>query len=149
VSRQFTREIQSHSEDDTIRAARDFAAEISVGDVVLLSGGLGAGKTAFVRGLVHGLGGDPGQVSSPTFTIIQEYGAGVRVHHVDLYRLTPPEVDDLGLDEMIADAVLAIEWPERWPDRPAGAVHVSIEQGSADQRTITISRTREPEHPRT
>ena len=95
----------------------------------------------FVRGLVHGLGGDPGQVSSPTFTIIQEYGARVPVHHVDLYRLAPIEVDDLGLDELMSDAVLAIEWPERWTNPPVGAIHVSIVQGLADQRTITINRT--------
>ena len=142
MSHQPRREIQSESEDDTVRAGRDFAAEISAGDIVLLSGGLGAGKTAFVRGLVQGLGGDPGEVSSPTFTIIQEYDARIRVHHIDLYRLTPVEVDDLGLDELIAGAVLAIEWPERWTDPPAGAIHVAIEQGSADHRTIAIYSTR-------
>jgi tRNA threonylcarbamoyl adenosine modification protein YjeE len=149
VSRQSRREIQSASEEDTVGAGRDFATEIGPGDIVLLTGGLGAGKTAFVRGLVHGLGGDPGQVSSPTFTIIQEYDTGVRVHHVDLYRLTPAEVDDLGLDELISSGVLAIEWPERWTDAPADAIHVVIEQGSADRRTITISRPQAPEHPRT
>ena len=141
MSRELRREIQSDSEEDTVRAGRDFAAGIGAGEVVLLSGGLGAGKTAFVRGLVHGLGGDPGQVSSPTFTIIQEYEARVRVHHVDLYRLAPIEVDDLGLDELTSGAVLAIEWPERWTDPPPEAIHVSIEQGSADHRTITIDRT--------
>jgi tRNA threonylcarbamoyl adenosine modification protein YjeE len=141
VNRQSHREIQSGSEEDTVRAGRDFAAEIGAGDVVLLVGGLGAGKTAFVRGLVHGLGGDPGQVSSPTFTIIQEYEARVRVHHVDLYRLAPVEADDLGLDELMSGAVLAIEWPERWTDPPPEAIHVSIEQGRADERTITIDRT--------
>jgi tRNA threonylcarbamoyl adenosine modification protein YjeE len=141
VNRQSHPAIQSGSEEDTVRAGRDFASGIGAGDVVLLSGGLGAGKTAFVRGLVDGLGGDPGQVSSPTFTIIQEYDARVRVHHVDLYRLAPVEVDDLGLDELMSGAVLAIEWPERWADPPAGAIHVSIGQGRADERTITIDRT--------
>ena len=153
MSRELRREIQSDSEEDTVRAGRDFAAGIGAGEVVLLSGGLGAGKTAFVRGLVHGLGGDPGQVSSPTFTIIQEYEARVRVHHVDLYRLAPIEVDDLGLDELMSGSVLAIEWPERWTDPPPEAIHVSIEQGSGDHRTITIGpenlRTRAPENPRT
>ena len=132
-------EIHSESEDDTVSAGRDFAAGIGAGQVVLLSGGLGAGKTAFVRGLVHGLDGDPDQVSSPTFTIIQQYDARVPVHHVDLYRLTPVETDDLGLDELMSDAVLAIEWPERWTDPPPDAIHVSIEQGSADHRTILIT----------
>jgi tRNA threonylcarbamoyl adenosine modification protein YjeE len=141
VNRQSHREIQSGSEEDTVRAGRDFAADLGAGEVVLLSGGLGAGKTAFVRGLVHGLGGDPAQVSSPTFTIIQEYEARVRVHHVDLYRLAPIEVDDLGLDELMSGTVLAIEWPERWTDPPPEAIRVSIEQGSGDHRTITIDRT--------
>ena len=141
MNRHSHREIQSGSEEDTVRAGRDFAAEIGAGDVVLLSGGLGAGKTAFVRGLVEGLGGDPGQVSSPTFTIIQEYDARVRVHHVDLYRLAPVEVDDLGLDELMSGAALAIEWPERWTDPPEAAIHVSIVQGRADERTIAIDRT--------
>jgi tRNA threonylcarbamoyl adenosine modification protein YjeE len=140
VSHGSRRAIHSGSEEDTVRAGREFAAEIGAGAVVLLSGGLGAGKTAFVRGLVHGLGGDPGQVSSPTFTIIQEYDARVRVHHVDLYRLAPAEVDDLGLDELISGAVLAIEWPERWTDPPLEAIQVSITQGRADERTITIQR---------
>ena len=134
------REIHSESEEDTVNAGREFAAGVQVGDVVLLSGALGAGKTAFVRGLVHGLGGNPGLVSSPTFTIIQEYTASVRLQHIDLYRLSPAEVDDLGLDELMADAVLAVEWPERWTDPPPGAIQVRIEPGRADQRTITITR---------
>ena len=140
MSGQLRVRIQSESEDDTVRAGRDFAAELAAGQVVLLSGSLGAGKTAFVRGMVHGLDGDPDQVSSPTFTIVQEYAARVRVQHVDLYRLTPVETDDLGLDELMSGAVLAIEWPERWTDPPADAIQVSIEQGSGDHRTITIAR---------
>ena len=140
MTRQLRLEFQSESEEDTVRAGRDFAAEVGAGDVILLSGGLGAGKTAFVRGVVQGLDGDQDQVSSPTFTIIQEYDARIPVHHVDLYRLTPVETDDLGLDELMSDAVLAIEWPERWTNPPADAIHVSIEQGSGDDRTIVISR---------
>ena len=69
---------------------------------MLLSGPLGAGKTAFVRGLAEALGGDPAAVSSPTFTIVQEYSGRVLLEHIDLYRLTPVEVDDLGLDDLMA-----------------------------------------------
>ena len=135
-----SRRLVSESEADTVDAGRQLAPEVRAGDVVLLSGSLGAGKTAFVRGLAQGLGADPGDVSSPTFTIVQEYRGAVVVQHVDLYRLTPAEADDLGLDELGADAVLAVEWPERWTDPPAGAIRVSIEAGRGDQRTITVAR---------
>ena len=73
--------------------------------MILLQGELGAGKTAFVRGLARGLGIDPADVTSPTFTLIQEYSAaGVVLQHVDLYRLEPQEVDDLGLDDLLSEA---------------------------------------------
>ena len=111
--------------------------------MVLLSGDLGAGKTAFVRGLAEGLGIDPGSVSSPTFTLIQEYRGGrLPLHHVDLYRLQPIEVDDLGLDELTLEGgVTAIEWPDRLPRGFSEAVHVRIEHGDGDMRTIRIDET--------
>ena len=89
----------SHSEADTIRIARQFVSELDGGTTILLMGELGAGKTAFVRGLVEGAGGDPDDVSSPTFTLLQPYAGRLTVHHVDLYRVAPREVDELGLDE--------------------------------------------------
>ena len=109
----------THSESETGAAGREFAAALHAGAVVLLSGDLGAGKTAFVRGMAEGLGIDPGDVTSPTFTLVQEYRGGrLPLYHVDLYRLKPTEVDDLGLDEMtLAGGVTAIEWPDRLPRR--------------------------------
>ncbi len=106
----------THSEAETIDAGRTLAAELRPDDVVLLTGDLGAGKTAFVKGLAEGLGVDPLEVSSPTFTLIQEYRGGrLTLHHIDLYRLTPREVDDLGLEELVVSgAVVAVEWPDRW-----------------------------------
>ena len=108
--------------------------------MVLLSGDLGAGKTAFVRGLATGLGIDPDVVSSPTFTLIQEYRGGrVPLHHVDLYRLRSIEVDDLGLDELTLEAgVTAIEWPDRLPRDFPSAVRVRIDHGDGDTRTIHV-----------
>lgn len=149
-----TRVIESHSEAETVAAGRTIAADRRPGDVILLSGVLGAGKTALVRGLAAGLGADPSAVSSPTFTIIQEYAGTIPIQHVDLYRLAPAEVDDLGLDDLLSEAVVAVEWPDRWLTPPAGAIRVSIEPGANDDRTITISEpqdpsTRGPEHPRT
>jgi tRNA threonylcarbamoyladenosine biosynthesis protein TsaE len=132
--------IDTSSEEETSAAGERFASSVRPGDVVLLHGELGAGKTAFVRGLAQGLGGDPGEVSSPTFTLIQEYPtpAGV-LYHVDLYRLKPAEAEDLGLDELTsAGAMVAVEWPDRWREAPAGAHVVAIEHGDGDARRIVI-----------
>ena len=131
---------RSHSESDTAAAGRDLAARIGAGTVVLLEGPLGAGKTAFARGLAEGLGCDPGAVSSPTFTIVQEYRGRVTVQHVDLYRLTPDEVADLGLEEMIEGQVMAVEWPDRWRGAPADAIVVRITPAGEDVREIGITR---------
>jgi tRNA threonylcarbamoyladenosine biosynthesis protein TsaE len=131
--------IYTHSEGETVAAGRDLGRRLRAGDVVLLTGPLGAGKTAFARGLADGIGADPDDVSSPTFTIVQEYRGRVRVQHVDLYRLSPNEVDDLGLDDLLEDAVLAVEWPDRWRNAPAGAIQVTIEPAGGERRRISTS----------
>src|SRR5712664_2868102 len=111
-----TKTIVTSSEAETAAVGRELASRLSAGSVVLLFGDLGAGKTAFVRGLAEGLGVQRDDVSSPTFTLVQEYRGGRIPHfHVDLYRLNDPrEIDDLGLDEIAADGVTAIEWAEKW-----------------------------------
>jgi tRNA threonylcarbamoyladenosine biosynthesis protein TsaE len=108
---------------------------------VLLFGELGAGKTAFVRGLAEGLGVAADEVSSPTFTLVQEYRGGrLPLFHVDLYRLNDPrEIDDLGLDELTEGGVLAIEWAEKLPRSTPGAIVVRITHGDADARTVTLT----------
>ena len=127
------------SEAETAAVGRELAARLQPGDVVLLVGELGSGKTAFVRGLAEGLGIDPAEVSSPTFTIIQEYGGGrVPLLHVDLYRLEPREVDDLGLEELGAEAVTAIEWADRLPRAPQASVRVTLKHAGESVREITI-----------
>jgi tRNA threonylcarbamoyladenosine biosynthesis protein TsaE len=117
------------------------AQTLSAGSVVLLIGDLGAGKTALVRGLAEGLGIAPEEVSSPTFTLMQEYRGGrVPLIHVDLYRLNDPrEIDDLGLEELGMDAVLAIEWAEKLPRPIADAIEVRLEHGEGDERRLTIA----------
>ena len=109
--------------------------------VVLLVGDLGAGKTAFVRGLAEGLGVSPAEVSSPTFTLIQEYRGGrLPLLHVDLYRLNDPrEVDDLGLEELGSGAVVAIEWADKLPAPPPDAIRVTIEHAGESERRVTIA----------
>ena len=130
------------SEADTMAIARALAASLQRGDVVLLSGNLGAGKTAFVRGLADGLGIDPGEVSSPTFTLLHEYGGGrLRLYHADLYRLNSAAAEDIGLDEAgAADGVLAIEWPERLAHDIANAISVAIGIEGDETRRIEIRR---------
>ncbi len=137
----------SRSEADTMRIARDLAGTLDAPAVVLLYGELGAGKTAFVRGLVEGAGGCPDDVSSPTFVLMQEYVGRRLVHHVDLYRLAGAEVDDLEplLDEMLAgEAVVAIEWADRLRSLPDAAVQVRIEDRGGNDRGITIERLAAP-----
>ena len=135
-----TTSITTHSENETARVGRELATTLPAGSAVLLIGPLGAGKTAFVRGLAEGLGVKPGEVSSPTFTLIQEYRGGrMPLLHADLYRLDDPrEIEDLGLEELGERAVLAIEWAEKLPRHPAGAVVVEIEQADGDTRRIRI-----------
>jgi tRNA threonylcarbamoyladenosine biosynthesis protein TsaE len=135
-------ETVTRSESETVEAGRELAGRLEPGSIVLLSGPLGAGKTAFVRGLAAGLGCDPGDVSSPTFTIVQEYrGDGITLQHVDLYRLSPAEVEELGLDELTEGSVLAVEWPDRWRSAPAAAIHVTIAPRDGDERTIAVYST--------
>jgi tRNA threonylcarbamoyladenosine biosynthesis protein TsaE len=133
--------ITTHSETETSDVGRRLAETLGRGSVVLLVGDLGAGKTALVRGLAEGLGVAPAEVSSPTFTLIQEYRGGrVPLFHVDLYRLNDPrEIDDLGLEELGTDSVLAIEWAEKLPRPIADAIEVRIEHGDGDVRRLTIT----------
>ena len=132
--------IVTDSEVETSRAGERLASSLRGGDVLLLYGDLGAGKTAFVRGLARGLGAEPDDVSSPTFTLIQEYRGRLTLYHVDLYRLQPIEVGDLGLDELASgDAIVAVEWAERWYERPANVWEIRFEHSGEDRRTISIS----------
>lgn len=119
---------------------RRLAARLAPGDIVLLSGDLGAGKTALARGILAGLG-HAGEVPSPTFTLVQSYelpGVRLPVWHVDLYRLEDPgEVEELGLDEILADGVLIIEWPERAGGRWPEALHLTLADTGEGSRRLT------------
>ena len=137
-------EVITDSEEGTEAAGERLGASLTPGSVVLLYGDLGAGKTAFVRGLARGIGADPADVTSPTFTIVQEYaGPGLTLYHVDLYRLEEREVEDLGLEELVlGDGVVAIEWAERWRERPDDVIEVRIEHTGQDERSVRIADRR-------
>jgi tRNA threonylcarbamoyladenosine biosynthesis protein TsaE len=136
-------EAVTRSETETELVAETLAASFRGGEVVLLSGELGAGKTAFVRGLARGVGADPADVASPTFVLLTSYAGRLTLHHADLYRLGGRGEDaELGLEELPGPAgVLAVEWAERlsevpWP-RP---FRVSLEHVAEDARRVRISR---------
>lgn len=132
--------IETASEAETEKAGEDLGRSLAAGDVVLLFGDLGAGKTAFVRGMARGIGANPDDVSSPTFTIVQEYaGRSATLYHVDLYRLEPAEIDDLGLDDLVSsDGIVAIEWAERWRGRPDDVTEVRLDHRGEERRAIEI-----------
>ena len=110
--------------------------------MLLLAGDLGAGKTTFVKGLAAGLGIDPAEVSSPTFTLLHEYRGGrLTLYHADLYRLDNTATEDLGLEETgVRDGVLAIEWPDRLTHDITGARLIRIELVDDATRRITINQ---------
>ena len=134
--------IVTRSERETAAAGREIARTLEPGSVILLRGDLGAGKTAFVRGLAEGLGIEASDVSSPTFTLLQEYRGGrLPLLHADLYRLNDArEIEDLGLEELGAAGVMAIEWAEKLPRPPDDGIEVSIAHEGGDVRTIDVRR---------
>jgi tRNA threonylcarbamoyladenosine biosynthesis protein TsaE len=135
---------ETASEEETIALGERLSSELPQHCVVLLIGNLGAGKTTIAKGIARGLGAaEPDEVSSPTYTLIHEYGEG-RLYHIDLYRLdTAREVSALGLDEIFdRDAVVLIEWGERFPElMPPDRFEIRLEANN-DQRKISFSRER-------
>ena len=133
------------SEEETLALGERLAREFPTKQVVLLIGQLGAGKTTLAKGIVKGLGAaSPEEVSSPTFTLIHEYGRDGRVFHVDLYRLEEPrELATLGLEDLFErEAVVLIEWGERFPQiLPADRTEIRITVVEDDTREIEVRRS--------
>jgi tRNA threonylcarbamoyladenosine biosynthesis protein TsaE len=133
----------SSSVEGTRRLGERVGALLREGDVVLLSGELGAGKTVFVQGIARGLGFD-GSVSSKSFVLLGEYAGRITLYHADLYRLeAPDEVAELALDELSADGVLVVEWPERAGEGvlPQEHVRVEFEVTGEESRKMLVSGT--------
>lgn len=135
------KQILTCSTAETEAFAEQFAHLLRPGDVLAFTGGLGAGKTAFVRGLARGLHSD-GEVSSPTFALVHEYGGDIPLFHFDMYRIDG--IDDLYstgyFDYLDAGGILAIEWSENIAQvLPPDAIRVDLEITGETQRRITIS----------
>ncbi|MGH7902686.1 MAG: tRNA (adenosine(37)-N6)-threonylcarbamoyltransferase complex ATPase subunit type 1 TsaE [Candidatus Dormibacteraceae bacterium] len=134
-----SRELICGSPEETEAAAERLAAHLRQGELLLLAGPLGAGKTTFVRGLARGLG-STAPVASPTFQLVRIYPGRMPLAHIDLYRLVASiELADLGLEELLEDGVAAVEWGDRLPHAiEDGAGRVVIEPLGGDRRRIEI-----------
>ena len=136
-------ELLSHSPEDTEDIGARLAEQLEPGAVVAFTGDLGAGKTAFTRGLARGLG-IPDRITSPTFTIVNEYEGGrLPLFHFDMYRLgSADELFDIGWEDYLCrGGVCAVEWSENIADAlEEDALRVDIRRGASDQeRVITIA----------
>ena len=137
-------QFQSGSAAQTEALGAELAVHLSAGDVVLVSGELGAGKTTFVRGAARGLG-VTGPVTSPTFTIGQRYAASVTVAHLDLYRVPglAGEDPDLLADYLGPDTIAFVEWPQGGEEAIAGfariVARVTLEHVGGDRRRVSIA----------
>ena len=131
----------TRGEAETLALAAALAQGFRGGEVLLLSGELGSGKTAFVRGLAGGLGVEPDEVSSPTFVLLTSHPGRLTLHHADLYRLRGDGDDrELGLEELPGPrGVLAVEWAERLSDVPwPRPLRVTLDHAGEDARRIRI-----------
>lgn len=141
-----TGEWQSHSAAETFALGKQIGAQLTGGEVLLLDGPLGAGKTVFVKGLASGLQVDHEEVTSPSFTLVNPYAGHLPLFHIDLYRLDEgaAAAHAVDLEELLSDerAVIVIEWAERLGNYPLSADvwHVRITGDGEAQRTISISR---------
>ena len=138
--------VSTQSAEETRAAGERLGRTLGPGDVVALTGDLGAGKTCFVQGLARGLGARI-WATSPTFVLVNEYRADLPIHHVDAYRVAgPDELIDIGVLELIdGDGVTLIEWADKVAALlPGRAIHVAIEGVGDEPRTIRTRRRASP-----
>jgi tRNA threonylcarbamoyladenosine biosynthesis protein TsaE len=138
---QHTLQIFSRSPEETQRIGSEIARSLQIPGVVLLRGALGTGKTTLTRGIAQGLGlDDPGQVNSPSFTLVNTYRGSCPIYHVDLYRLEGErDLYSIGLDDFLGkEGVTVVEWSERLSFDFARAVVIEIEDAGDDLRIMHI-----------
>lgn len=132
----------SRSEQETYEFARELAAGLPLPAHILLHGDLGAGKTIFAKGLADGFGvDDSAEVSSPTFTLINQYKGRIKIYHIDLYRIESGALDGLGLEDIVdePEAAVIIEWAERLGAfATPGAVRVFLSYVDEHSRNIDV-----------
>jgi tRNA threonylcarbamoyladenosine biosynthesis protein TsaE len=141
--KRFTFEKTTHSAEETRAFGERIGRHLTGGAIIALTGDLGSGKTVFVQGIARGLH-VPAEyyITSPTFTLINEYPGRLRLHHVDLYRIqNPMEIEEIGLHEILGrDGVAVIEWAERLgADLPTQHIRVHMEMTNDHTRHMTIT----------
>ncbi|MDH3403218.1 MAG: tRNA (adenosine(37)-N6)-threonylcarbamoyltransferase complex ATPase subunit type 1 TsaE [Acidobacteriota bacterium] len=125
----------SRCEQDTVAVGREIGAAAAPSGVVLLAGDLGTGKTVLVRGVAEALGIDPAEIQSPSFTLMRSHrGKGGSLLHVDLYRLEPDDVPELGLEEALhGGGVTVVEWGQKLPFAVPGAIRLWLRRGRGER----------------
>jgi tRNA threonylcarbamoyladenosine biosynthesis protein TsaE len=139
-----TLEITTHSAEATQDIGRALGALTQAGDLILLNGTLGAGKTTLTQGIAWGLGVEE-YAHSPTFILVHEYHGRVKLHHLDLYRIDDPrEVEELGIDEFLTDSACVVEWAEKAIDLfPEEHLLVELTELSEGNRSLRLTPTGE------
>jgi tRNA threonylcarbamoyladenosine biosynthesis protein TsaE len=140
----FTREFTTHSAEETIALGRSLAPVLAPPKLVLLRGGLGAGKTTLVKGIAEAFqAASQEDVTSPTFTLVREYqGPAANLYHIDLYRIdTARQLETLGIDDLVAgNSILLVEWGDKFPrfqrDRD---VEIALERAGENRRRICLT----------
>jgi tRNA threonylcarbamoyladenosine biosynthesis protein TsaE len=137
-------EFVTHSPEETFELAKRVGQQLRGGEVFLLKGDLGAGKTVFAKGVAAGLDIDPLDVTSPSFTLVNIHEGRLRFYHIDLYRLERSVHSDLGLDEIFLDhgGVTAIEWSDRLRLPPPRYVEIELSYVSDSERRVVITELR-------
>jgi tRNA threonylcarbamoyladenosine biosynthesis protein TsaE len=138
----------THDPNETFRLGKQLGEQLSGGEIVLINGPLGAGKTVFVKGLAAGLEIDPEEITSPSFTLVNPHTGRLSFYHIDLYRLDEgaSAAHAVDLEELLTDerAVIVVEWAQRignYPLPPADVAQVSISGDGDEPRTIMLTKT--------